>query len=103
MSGAGSRLTPALIHRLQKWGVASVLIEDEGGTSSDAQREAAADAQAKQDRIPDFLDEQYMRQVAVEINTRFRLVKDQPVMEMIKKIAFKKIVMLGPRAIPGRT
>lgn len=102
LCAAGGRLTPALINRLVKWNVPAVLIEIEGDAESGASDKPAT-APQKQERIPDFLDEQYMRQVAVEINDRFSGVKDIALMEMLKRMAFKKIVMQGPRSIPGRS
>lgn len=93
----GSRLTPVLVKRLSRWGVEEIFIDadaDEKDSSGAADDEGEGTPTVQ-------LDQEYMRELAVTFNERFHEVEDNPVMEQLKKLSFKIVVLAGRNGLPG--
>jgi hypothetical protein len=93
----GSRLTPVHVKRLDRWGVSELVIqlEEEGEEGGEAKPDNEAIAAAAQ------IDQEYMRELASVFNERFEAVADQPLMQHLKKVAFKAVVLNGRNGLPG--
>ncbi len=94
----GARLTPMHIKRLEKWGVDSVLIDTEAGAKGEGKKEdagkAALQAASSEDRDK-------MRSVAVAVQERFSNIGDNPVMNELKRLTVRHLVLKGGESIPG--
>jgi hypothetical protein len=97
---AGMRLSPAIITRLPKWGVKKLWIhvadereelgrEDESTSGDQAGREQAA-----------VVDAAFTRHVAARVLKRFALVKDDPLMGELMKLALRHLVASGRGVVP---
>lgn len=96
--GEGTRLTPVHVKRLDRWGVAELIIEvaEDGETPvEEIKPEPNVNEGAAQ------IDQDYMRECAAAFKERFQPVDGQPLMESLKKAAFKLVVLAGRNGLPG--
>lgn len=102
----GSRLTPVHINRLGRWGVQELHVLDDAeaeGAAADGIADGGGEgAQTDDDSSPSVqIDEDFMREKAAEFKQRFTAVEDNPLMDDLKKTAFKGVVLAGRGKIPG--
>ncbi len=96
----GARLTPMYIKRLEKWGVDEVLIEEEEATSGETVEKRPSEGKSLLENASSE-DREFMRRVALAAQERFSNIKDNPVMDELKRLAIRHLVMSGRGAVPG--
>ena len=89
---AGARLTPMYISRLEKWGIKEVVLEVEGEEEDAAQPVSAGVAivESASDE-----DREAMRGIAQEAQTRFKGLEGNPLMDELKRLSVKHLVLQG--------
>ncbi len=92
----GGRLTPSHIKRLETWGISEIFID-----STDEAEKEEAESAAREESAADLLDKDFLAEMAIVFNKRFTEVKDNSLMEKIKKAAFKTVILSGRNGIPA--
>lgn len=95
----GGRLTPAHVKRLEAWGINELFVND--ADTEDKEDAAKESANAQSESLIEQLDKEYINKMALVFNTRFNEVSGNPIMEKIKKFAFKVVVLAGRGGIPA--
>lgn len=96
---ADSRLTPATIKRLQKWGIESVFLHESDPTP--AEEDSKGDPGKELLQSATDKDRDFMRRVALAAQERFANVDGNSVMMELKRLAVRHIILSGRGAIPG--
>lgn len=101
---AGSRLTPAHIKRLDRWGIDHITITDEDSETalSRIREEEGLPPEKPEIEQPSGEDRDKMRRIAEAIQERFSDIKDNPLMEKLKLMAVRHLVVESKEGdIPG--
>jgi len=93
----GARLTPMHIKRLEKWGIDAVQIAADGDAPSSS-GQAAGRAQV-QEASPE--DRDRMRNVAKAVQERFSNIQDNPIMDELKRLTVRHLVLQKHGSVPG--
>lgn len=94
---AGNRLTPVHVKRLDRWGVSELCIATEEADVSHRDEEEGEDTLPAAQQ----LDQEYMAEVAQEFNARFSASEGNALMEHLKRVAFKTVVLAGRGGVSG--
>ena len=94
----GARLTPMSIRRLEKWGIDAVSVASGEDASPPSSRRASGQA-ALQEASPE--DRDRMRSVASAVQERFQNVADDPIMDDLKRLAVRHLVLHAGESVPG--
>ncbi len=92
----GARLTPMYIKRLSKWGVSAVAIRDED--TATLRRENSPAREIIQSATQE--EREYMRRVAERTQKRFQKITGNPLMEELKRLVVRHLILSGKGLIP---
>ncbi|MFH0912016.1 MAG: hypothetical protein V1918_10995 [Planctomycetota bacterium] len=95
--GAGVVLGPIHIKRLPRWGVKTLVVEEDSGSGA----ASATDGGDEVKEAAPPVDDAYQRQLAERLDARFHEVDAYPFMQELKQIALKWLVEAGPDAVPS--
>ncbi len=94
----GARLTPMAIRRLEKWGIEAVRVASGEDANPPSSRRASGQT-ALQEASPE--DRDRMRSVAAAVQERFQNVADDPIMDDLKRLAVRHLVLHAQESVPG--
>ena len=86
------------IVRLKKWGVESVLVEKDEPAADEGQAEQAEPARGKTSSSASSIppeQNQFARDIALEVSRWFANVRDNPLMLQLRSVAIRKLVAHG--------
>lgn len=99
---AEARLTPAHVKRLERWGIQEIVIDQESNTSVINRADASARKEAAATSATTEEAREKMRCVAEAVQSRFQNISDNPLMDELKRLAVRHLVMNSEKGqIPG--